>query len=101
VALSRISFAVETSATPLRAAVDLLPTTLTQNSSKMVTIFLGRSRRMAIESHQVELQQIINEAGGFVSSSVSKTLGDVGAAVVAKGIYANILVMQAAIASSS
>ncbi|KAJ3568823.1 hypothetical protein NP233_g5458 [Leucocoprinus birnbaumii] len=99
-ALSRINFGVESSTTPLRAVVDLSLTTVTQNSNKSVTICLGRSRRMAVESHKPELQQIINEAGGFVGSSVPKTLGDVGAAIVAKGIHTNLLVMQAAIENS-
>jgi len=99
VALSRINFAVEMSVTPLRAVVDLSSAMSVQNPSKTITIFLGRSRRMAVESHQVELQQITNEAPGFMSSSVSKTLGDVGAAVVAKGICANLFVMQAASSS--
>ncbi|KAF5364180.1 hypothetical protein D9756_000333 [Leucocoprinus leucothites] len=100
-ALSRISFGIETSTRPLRTVVDLSSTTLSQNPGKTVIVFLGRSRRMAHESHQTELQQIINETGGFVGSSVPKTLGDVGAAIVAKGIHANLLVMQAAVANSS
>jgi ADP-ribosylglycohydrolase len=100
-ALSRITFGFESSSTPLRTVVDLSLTTTTQNPAKTITIVLGRSRRLAVESHQVELQQILSEAGGYTSSSVPKTLGDVGAVMVAKGIHTNLLVMQAAAANSS
>ncbi|KXN89515.1 K(+)/H(+) antiporter 1, partial [Leucoagaricus sp. SymC.cos] len=100
-ALSRINFGFEASAAPLRTVVDLSLTTSTQNPGKTVTILLGRSRRLAVESHQTELRQIMAEAGGHISSSVPKTLGDVGAALVAKGIHTNLFVMQAAVPSYS
>jgi hypothetical protein len=51
---------------------------------------------MAVKSHEEELRQIILEAGGHMGSSVPKTLGEVGAALVAKGLHTSLLVMQAA-----
>lgn len=101
VALSRISFSMEASTAPLRTVIDLAQASLTQNVGKTLIVFLGRSRRMAVESHQAELRQIMIEAGGHMGSSVPKTLGDVGAALVAKGVHTSLLVMQAAVAGSS
>lgn len=50
---------------------------------------------MAVESHQGELRQLVSERGSSVGSEVSKTLGDVGAALVVGGTNASLLVMQA------
>lgn len=92
---------MEASSTPLRTVISLANDNLTKNVGRTLTIFLGRSRRMAVESHQAELRQIMTEAGGHMSSSVPKTLGDVGAALIAKGIHTGLLVMQAAAEHSS
>ena len=54
----------------------------------------GRSRRMAVEYHQAELQRIIAEGGSPIGSSVAKTLGDVGAALVATSTSASLLILQ-------
>jgi len=59
-------------------------------------VFAGRSRRMAVESLSTELKVVIASTGSSISSSVPKTLGDVGAALVAAGVGASLLVVQAA-----
>jgi hypothetical protein len=67
-------------------------------SGRTLVIVIGRSRRLATESHQAELRQIVSERGLIASSdSVPRTLGDVGAALVASGVGASILVMQASL----
>lgn len=59
-------------------------------------VFAGRSRRMAVESLSTELKVVIASTGSSINSSVSKTLGDVGAALIAAGVEASLLVVQAA-----
>jgi hypothetical protein len=57
-------------------------------------VVAGRSRRMAVEFHKAELQKLILDSGSPIGSSVSKTLGDVGAALVATSTNASLLVLQ-------
>ena len=65
-------------------------------AGRALIVVLGRSRRLAPESHQVELRQIVGERGSAGGSeSVSRTLGEVGAAFVAAGTNASLLVLQA------
>lgn len=67
-----------------------------QANGRTLVVVIGRSRRMAPESHVAELRQIVTERGSATGSdSVSRTLGDVGAALVAAGTNASLLVMQA------
>lgn len=64
-------------------------------SGRNVVIIAGRSRRMAVDSHQAELRQLIAEKNAGIGSEVPTTLGDVGAAFVAAGMNSSLLVMQA------
>ena len=66
------------------------------NSGRNVIVVAGRSRRLAVESHDAELARIVAAKGTSFSSSVSKTVGNVGAALVADGTAASILVVQTA-----
>ncbi|KAG6856215.1 hypothetical protein H0H87_006551 [Tephrocybe sp. NHM501043] len=91
-ALTRISFTVLSTSTPLHAVAEFA-TKLSQANN--VIVVAGRSRRMAVEAHKTELQKVITEAGVSLASSVSKTLGDVGAALVASNTRASLLVLQA------
>ncbi|KAF7775833.1 hypothetical protein Agabi119p4_4226 [Agaricus bisporus var. burnettii] len=100
-ALTRISFNSQATSKPLHVITDLVQAIVERNNGKTPIVFLGRSRRMAVESHEGELREIMNEAGGQFSTSVSRTLGEVGAALVAKGIQTSLLVMQAATPNSS
>ncbi|RDB19933.1 K(+)/H(+) antiporter 1 [Hypsizygus marmoreus] len=97
-ALSRITFSTVSSAKPLHTVVDLVANEVSQH--KNVIVVTGRSRRLAVESHRSELQQIIAESGASVGSSVSKTLGDVGAAFVASNTGASLLILQASSSAS-
>jgi hypothetical protein len=59
-------------------------------------VLIGRSRRMAVETLYSEFQSLITDSGSSISTSVPKTLGDVGAALVATGVNASLLILQAA-----
>ncbi|KAG7447669.1 cation/H+ exchanger [Guyanagaster necrorhizus] len=96
-ALSRITFSKQEASEPLRAVLELVRA---ERSGVNVIVMMGRSRRMAVESHKSELAKIVAEKGASIGSSVTKTLGDVGAALVADGAKASLLVVQAAIAAS-
>ncbi|ESK94122.1 potassium:hydrogen antiporter [Moniliophthora roreri MCA 2997] len=107
---SRITFVVKKTSRPLRDIVDLvspIPTTDTSPAMKALNaavkpgsgvntvVVCGRSRRMAAESLGSELSQIVSTAP--IATQVSRTLGDVGAAMVAVGARASLMVCQARI----
>ncbi|KAF8883177.1 Sodium/hydrogen exchanger family-domain-containing protein [Gymnopilus junonius] len=98
-ALPRISFLTESTATPLRRVIEMVKeeAAICQADpfhSKTLIVVAGRSRRMAVESLSAELRTLTSD-GPTISSSVSKTLGDVGAALVAAGVDASLLILQA------
>ena len=93
VALSRIAFSTRASAKPLHTLVQLVPKDNLQTMS--VIVVAGRSRRLAVVSHQAELTQIITESGSSLGSSIPRTLGDVGAALIATKTPASLLIVQA------
>jgi len=65
-------------------------------SGKTIIVLAGRSRRLAVESLSGELAKLIVDTGSPITSSVPKTLGDIGAALVATNVNASLLVLQAA-----
>ncbi|GLB34205.1 putative potassium hydrogen antiporter [Lyophyllum shimeji] len=98
-AISRIAFSTVSSAKPLHTTVELVAKEASSQSTpagKNMIVVVGRSRRMAVESHKAELQQVVAGAGASIGSSVPKTLGDVGAALVASSAAASLLILQAA-----
>ncbi|KNZ78604.1 K(+)/H(+) antiporter 1, partial [Termitomyces sp. J132] len=100
-ALARITFSTISSPQPLHNIIDLVTQLFTQSSpAKNIIVVAGRSRKMAVESHASELQQLITARGASMSSMVPKTLGDVGAALVVSGATVSLLVLQAASSSS-
>lgn len=56
---------------------------------------LGRSRRLAVESHQLELKELMDVTAG-IGGEVKKTIGDVATALVVSGCNVGLVVMQAA-----
>ncbi|KAF8214100.1 potassium:hydrogen antiporter [Mycena galopus ATCC 62051] len=97
-ALSRITFKTQESGEPLHKIVELVELeSKNLPEGRNLVVMLGRSRRMAVESHNAELQRLIASTGGSIGSAVSKTVGDVGAALVASRSSASLLVLQAAI----
>ncbi|KIY73898.1 hypothetical protein CYLTODRAFT_428160 [Cylindrobasidium torrendii FP15055 ss-10] len=99
-ALGRITFSRHSSKEPLHAVLGLVNEEVNA-SGRNVIVVVGRSRKMAVESHAQELAAITQEKGFSVGSSVAKTLGETGAAVVADGVGASLLVVQTAISKSA
>ncbi|KAF7975633.1 hypothetical protein HWV62_9073 [Athelia sp. TMB] len=93
--LSRIQFRTQSSPTPLHAVVDTAASEIQRNSGRTLIAVVGRSRRLAPDSHEAELRKIIEERGAAGSQSVARTLGPAGAALVAASTNASLLVMQA------
>lgn len=58
---------------------------------------IGRSRRMAAETHNAELKALIKKRGTPLSGEVPKTLGEMGAAIVASNAGTSLLILQAAL----
>jgi hypothetical protein len=97
--LGRITWRDCVSPKPLHEMLDALSREIEEQSTsgRNVVIVAGRSRRMAVESHQAELRQLIAEKNAGIGSEVPRTLGDVGAALVAAGMNSSLLVMQASV----
>ncbi|VDB90100.1 unnamed protein product [Peniophora sp. CBMAI 1063] len=91
-ALSRVSFLEESSAQPLHHLLNL---TAQRSGSKPPVVVVGRSRRMATETHKQELLNLAQEHNAAVSSELPKTIGEVGAAFVATGANVSLMVVQA------
>ena len=91
-ALSRITFLEESSVAPLHRLLDL---TAQQFSRKPPVVIVGRSRRMATETHKQELLTLAQQRNVSVSSELPKTIGEVGAALVATGANVSLMVVQA------
>jgi hypothetical protein len=94
-ALDRVTFSQETAPRLLSAILDASSRTFAGRARTRMIIVLGRSRRMAIESHATELRELLSETGAVVNNETTKMLGDVGTAFVAKGMNASLLVLQA------
>lgn len=93
-AISRIEFRELATPVPLRAAIQ--ECSVTHNIGTRLLIVTGRSRRLAVESHQDELKELMTEYGE-VGSDVKKTIGDVATAFVVAGCGAGVVVLQAAL----
>ena len=94
-ALSRVSFREEHSPMVLHAAIGAATLAAAEHPQSRLLAVLGRSRRMAVESHAVELQLLASEKNASLGSEVMKTLGDVGSAFVAGNVNASLLILQA------
>ncbi|EIM85679.1 cation/H+ exchanger [Stereum hirsutum FP-91666 SS1] len=98
--LTRISLSEESTPRPLHRAVEIAAagefyTTVSGRRNRNVVVMLGRSRRMAVESHEAELRQIVSQGGNAIGSEARKALGDVAAAFVMARTNASLLVVQA------
>ena len=76
----------------------------TKAQEKRFLVILGRSRRLATESHQAELTHIMHErvksGGTAINSDVRKTLGDVATALVSFELHSGLVVVQAVVGSA-
>ena len=94
-ALSRISFTDHRSALPLHSVLSVADETASAHPQSRLLVVVGRSRRLAVDSHAVELQQLLVERTASLGSETIKTVGDVGSAFVAAGTNASLLILQA------
>ncbi|KAI9467100.1 cation/H+ exchanger [Lactarius psammicola] len=95
VALNRISFQRESTARPLHRMLELAGES--SQASRPLLVVAGRSRRMAVESHQRELHELVSERNTSLESEVAKTFGDVASTFVVAGSNASLIVTQATI----
>lgn len=107
-ALSRIEFTTLSTPAPLAAAVDLVrgalnPEVLTRaNRRRRVFAVVGRSRRMAVESHAKELTALLAGKGNAgLTVDVQKTLGEIASAVVVSEVPVGLIVVQAVLGSAA
>jgi hypothetical protein len=99
-ALSRITFEDVRTPRPLHAAV-ARATELTQTvAGARQFVVTGRGRRLAVENHAPELQELVEANTASASAAeVRKTVGDVATAFVAAHVQVGLLVLQASLNS--
>ena len=90
-AVGRISFQEERTKQPLH----FIQKFAAGLQSKRLLIVVGRSRRMATESHTAELRKLLLDHHTSIGAEATKTLGDVGSAVMSGGAGEGVLVVQA------
>jgi hypothetical protein len=93
-ALARISFQSESTAQPLHRMLELVGSKASR-ISKPALVVTGRSRRMAVESHTHELNQLGREHNASLAAEMSKMFGDVASAFVVAGGNVSLVVTQA------
>ncbi|CAL1712212.1 unnamed protein product [Somion occarium] len=105
VPLPRMSFDTITTPAPLHSVIghftslrsDLLDVQRRDGSKSRLLVVCGRSRRLAVENHHIELHSIMEEYGtAAYGAEVRKTVGDIGAAVILSRCHASVTVLQAA-----
>jgi len=96
-ALTRVEFLEMPSPKPLHAIVGRVNEIADVMSEKKtrVLVMVGRSRRLAVESHTTELREVLRN-GKSIGGEVRRTIGDVGTALVVSGVKAGVVVLQAA-----
>jgi len=95
-ALRRISFRRETAVRRLHRVLELAGSEASQTSNPLLVV-TGRSRRMVVNTHKRELDQLVKERNSSLPSEVSKTFGDVASAFVVAGGGVSLVVMQASL----
>lgn len=88
---SNITFSDITSAQPLRTALEHARTL---SSSRTLIVAAGRARRLAVESHTVELREIASSSKAQSTGELRKTVGDVASAFIIASPWP-LLVIQA------
>ena len=107
---SRVTFGQIHSPQPLSAALEYLSSEVIQRQlsshagskapSKGLIVATGRARRMAVESHEVELREIASKSHAQSTGELRKTVGDVASAFII-GTSHQLLVFQASSQPSS
>ncbi len=94
-ALGRIAFSHEMRTEPLHAVLESAATVFAQHAPSRPLVVVGRSRRLAAETHAAELRGVLAEKNATLSTDFVKTMGELGAAFVALNLQAGLLVLQA------
>ncbi|KAI0786160.1 hypothetical protein C8Q75DRAFT_772491 [Abortiporus biennis] len=105
--IPRITFDDLSTPTPLRSMIQQIHIHLPRpqphsrpagpSGKARLLVICGRSRRLAVESHDKELKVIMDEhKSSTFGGLVSKTAGDTAAAVILSGIRVDLVVLQAA-----
>ena len=96
-ALTRVEFLEMGTPKPLHAIAGRVNEIVEEMSERQtrVLVMVGRSRRLAVEDHKMELKEVMH-GGKSIGGEVSKTIGDVGTALVVSGVKAGVVVLQAA-----
>ncbi|KZV83435.1 hypothetical protein EXIGLDRAFT_701436 [Exidia glandulosa HHB12029] len=94
-ALTRIQFVATSTPAPLARIAEIArgKKQEVEREHTRFLVMLGRSRRLATESHQKELTTFMHERGSSVNSDVRKTLGDVATAFVLSDVNAGLVVL--------
>ena len=93
-----MTFESVSSPLPLHTIIQKANDLVESSDNRRVLVIVGRSRRLAVESHDAELRNMLNvDHPGKIGSEVKKTIGDVASAFSAAGCGAGIVVLQAAI----
>lgn len=86
---------------PLRNIASQLNTLQHSLGVEQILVILGRSRRMAVESHHSEMKSLLEEYGygsgsgnASIAQEVRKTVGDVGSSVLLSSVGVGLVVMQ-------
>ena len=97
----RITFDEVTSPRPIHAALDYLRNTVAPQFSahgeaegKALLVAAGRARRLAVDSHQVELKELATALKAPSAKELRKTVGDVATAFLIAAPH-QVLVFQA------
>lgn len=98
-ALTRVTFKELASPSPLHAIIEEVAALVAATDNSRVLVAVGRSRRLAVEDHRVELKGLM-ETGRTISTEVKNTIGDVATAFMSVGREAGLIVLQASIRSS-
>jgi len=101
-AIGRIKFSEEQSDKPLhfvQTFASTLKSQLERSRTRRLLIVAGRSRRMATESHAAELKRLLSKNHTSIGSEATKTLGEVGTAIISGGTGEGLLVVQAKVAN--
>ena len=81
---------------PLHTAIQEATAVAHSSPGYKLVVVTGRSRRLAVENHRVELKTLMDEYSGQVGVEVRKTVGDVATAFMVGGVGSGVVVVQAA-----
>ncbi|KAI0062943.1 cation/H+ exchanger [Artomyces pyxidatus] len=100
-ALTRITFEHEYTSYPLHTMLDRAAEDAKRRAStgttKPLLVVAGRSRRMAAESHDAELRQLLSEHNASLGSEAPKTFGEVATAFLATDVNVSMIVLQSSV----